>query len=542
LSPLRIAILLDDSRVPLWVKDSLDSLAKDKSVNLALVIINKGVVKKKNNFITFPYRILRFIDKSLIKKARDPFARLSLDLLDSVILEVKPIQTRYSDRFPDDAISRIKEEKIDIILRFGFRILRGDILSVAKWGLLSLHHGCTKKYRGGPPAFWEVINKEPVTTVTLQKLTEQLDGGIIIGESHLRTNFLSFYMNQVNLYWAGKELLLESIKKIIKQGPEQYFTQLLIDNYSSFYSEKLYKNPGFFLSCKLLISWFFHHLKSKWNSLFFINQWQLIISENNGHENVLYRHKKIIPAKDRIWADPFLIIKNNVYYLFFEEKKFSSSIGHISCLTLNERGTMLSSPQVVLKEDFHLSYPFVFSYNGQDFMIPESAQSRNLFLYVSIGFPNKWQKHKMLIAGIKIYDATLHFHNGYWYLFCNAKEDDSQSSDAYLYIYYSRNFLEEDFIPHSMNPQYRDVRCSRPAGKIFEKNGRLIRPAQIGTPHYGSGIILHEIKELTPTSFVEVEIEKIFPHWDEKNRALHTLNRLGNLIVGDIQVRRFRWF
>jgi len=102
--------------------------------------------------------------------------------------------------------------------------------------------------------------------------------------------------------------------------------------------------------------------------------------------------------------------------------------------------------------------------------------------------------------------------------------------------------LEEDFKPHPSNPQYRDVRRARPAGKLFINEGLLIRPAQIGAPHYGSGIVLNEVKELSPTVFKEVEVEKIFPNWEKRIHAMHTLNREGSLTIIDIQKRRFRWF
>jgi len=44
------------------------------------------------------------------------------------------------------------------------------------FGVWSWHHGDEDKYRGGPPAFWEIVNADPVTGALLQRLTERLDG------------------------------------------------------------------------------------------------------------------------------------------------------------------------------------------------------------------------------------------------------------------------------------------------------------------------------------------------------------------------------
>jgi hypothetical protein len=40
----------------------------------------------------------------------------------------------------------------------------------------SYHHGDNEFYRGGPPHFWELYEKAPLSGVILQVLTEELDG------------------------------------------------------------------------------------------------------------------------------------------------------------------------------------------------------------------------------------------------------------------------------------------------------------------------------------------------------------------------------
>ena len=43
------------------------------------------------------------------------------------------------------------------------------------------------QYLGGPSGFWEIINNEPVTGVTLIKLNEMLDKGDIIDKGFYST-------------------------------------------------------------------------------------------------------------------------------------------------------------------------------------------------------------------------------------------------------------------------------------------------------------------------------------------------------------------
>jgi hypothetical protein len=107
----------------------------------------------------------------------------------------------------------------------------------------------------------------------------------------------------------------------------------------------------------------------------------------------------------------------------------------------------------------------------------------------------------------------------------------------YLHIYLSRDLLKEPFRPHPCNPVYRDVRFSRPAGALFhDESGRLIRPAQICAPRYGSGIQFMQVETLSPEMFKESPLYSFKADWQKGLMGTHTFNRTGNMMVGDVQV------
>jgi len=64
----------------------------------------------------------------------------------------------------------------------GIGILKGDVLSAPTYGVVGAHHGDVRAYRGGPPGFWEYVNREPTATVTVQRYTERFDGGELLAE------------------------------------------------------------------------------------------------------------------------------------------------------------------------------------------------------------------------------------------------------------------------------------------------------------------------------------------------------------------------
>ena len=86
------------------------------------------------------------------------------------------------DLYSERTIAYIKSRRPDVIFRSGFGIIREPILSLAPHGVLSYHHGDMRKYRGQPPAFWELYDGERQMKVTVQELSAGLDCGTIIKE------------------------------------------------------------------------------------------------------------------------------------------------------------------------------------------------------------------------------------------------------------------------------------------------------------------------------------------------------------------------
>ena len=90
----------------------------------------------------------------------------------------------------------------------------------------------------------------------------------------------------------------------------------------------------------------------------------------------------------------------------------------------------------------------------------------------------------------------------------------------------------------SVKSNRSDVRCARPAGNIFEQNGKIFRPAQNCSKRYGYGMQLREIITLNENEYEEKQIQSIYPNWQNDLIATHTLNQSGKLTVIDAQIKR----
>ena len=275
-----------------------------------------------------------------------------------------------------------------------------------------------------------------------------------------------------------------------------------------------------------------------------VEQWFIAyrFGGGNGIPADLSGFTRLVPPKDRDWADPFAIEKNGRYFVFFEELPYAEGKAHIAMVELDAKGNV-SKPQRVLEAAYHLSYPFVFEHDGQLYLLPESARNRSVGLYRCIDFPGAWKLERVLMDGVRLVDATLHRGNvggaDRWWLFANSAAGESRMFDDELHLFHAERLLGE-WKPHPRNPVKSDARSSRPAGRLYEKDGALYRPAQVCVPRYGAGLALHRVTKLTSQDYAERLVERVIPSPASGLFGLHTLNRAGDLTVVDAFTRRKR--
>lgn len=196
-------------------------------------------------------------------------------------------------------------------------------------------------------------------------------------------------------------------------------------------------------------------------------------------------------------ADPFMILIDNLWYMFFEVLNSKSGLGEIGCATSYDC-LEWAYKEIVLREKFHLSYPMVFKENEDIYMVPETRQVGEIRLYKATDFPEKWDQEKVLIKG-DYADATLFKENNKWWMFAlNGTKD--------LHLFYSDSLLD-GWKPHPQNPIIENnMKTSRPGGRVIKNNGKFYRLAQDGVPLYGNKVRMFEITVLTHKNYSEIEL------------------------------------
>ena len=551
---LRVGLQLDSFIQPRWRYKIIEDLQASPIVDVALVIKNEALANKtKTSFMKKVWQKRHFLlyecystlDRLVFKVEPDAFENVDAEplLQQCPVISVNPTMKKHSDYFEDKDVETILSHDLDVVLRFGFRILKGRALKLAKHGVWSFHHGDNLVNRGMPPGFWEVMDDEPITGSILQSLTEELDNGEVIYRSWSpTTNRFSVRTNNNNNYWKSSAFVMRKLKDLYEKNGETPSESKSEPEYQP-YHRRLYKvprNPEMFRLLLRLLARFVSRFGSK---LWSFDQWFLAYrfkTSPNDANNAFYKFKKLIPPKDRFWADPFPIKVGDKYFIFIEEFIYERDKAHISVIEIDKQGNA-TEPVKVLERDYHLSYPFILEWNGEYFLMPETSENGTVELYRCVSFPNEWKLEKVLLEGNNPADATLAEIDGKWWMFVNISSAGVKKNWDELHIFSSESPLGP-WRAHRRNPVKSDVRCARPAGHLFRINGNLYRPTQDCSKHYGYGISINRVNHLTPDEFYEEEVSKILPEWDKRITGTHTLNSYEDLTVVDCLQRRRRLF
>lgn len=241
----------------------------------------------------------------------------------------------------------------------------------------------------------------------------------------------------------------------------------------------------------------------------------------------------LVPSADRFWADPHVIRRDGDYHVFFEEQRYDAAEAHIATMRLTADGP-IGPPVVALARDYHLSYPHLFTFEGEPYMIPESGQAGVIQAFRARAFPLGWEPVATLMTGVRAVDTTVFEQDGRWWLFTTIRRLQGESSLDCLYLFSADHPLSDEWRPHPGNPVAVGVAGGRSAGGILRLGSRLVRPAQDSTGAYGRRVRLYEIVKLTLDEYVEKPCGGLEPNEVRGFIGLHTISRAGDLTIVDL--------
>ena len=553
--PLRIGLLLDSAELPSCFAEVVDHILQSNFASLELLVFNaeeqnkaaepapkRSVFRKVIDVVhdskrrkTLLFDLYQVWDRRNIVPAEDPHALVDCSARFEHVesISVTPTRKRFVHRFPADAIERIREKRLDVLIRFGFNILRGEILTAAKYGVWSYHHGDGDYYRGGPAHFWEVYEGNPISGAMLQVLTEQLDAGKVLYKGLFATYpGISRVRNCVQPYWGASTFMIQKLRELHQHGWE-HLERAAVPPAPYLGKKQIYTAP----SNPEMLRWLGPVLIRKSSRRLArrptLKHWRLAIRsgtpllDHSGPAPDLSGFRWIESQKGRFYADPFMIEDSGKPWVFFEDFDYATERGRISCAEVREGG--IANPVPVLERPYHLSYPCVFRAENAMYMIPESGANGTVELYRCVRFPDRWELEKELFKAGAV-DTTIWMDDGLYWFFVTLLEP--RGFGTQLWLFYA-SALTGEWTAHPGNPISTDVRNSRGAGAVFRHKGKLFRPSQDCSKHYGYSFTLNEIVVWDRYQYQEKPCVTVDPLWAPGLVATHTYSHVGQVEIID---------
>jgi len=206
----------------------------------------------------------------------------------------------------------------------------------------------------------------------------------------------------------------------------------------------------------------------------------------------------ILDTQANFVADPFLLPVDDTWYLFFEVLNTATNQGDIGYATSNN-GLNWNYQQIVLDEPYHLSYPYVFEWQGDYYMVPESSEVNSILLYRAVNFPTDWEFVATLLTGRAYVDPSPFYYNGSWWMYAGGGLDT-------LYLFFA-DHLAGPWFEHPQSPVVTgDANIARPGGRVVQFDNRLLRITQDDAPTYGNQVRAFEVTLLSRTYYAEFEV------------------------------------
>lgn len=255
-------------------------------------------------------------------------------------------------------------------------------------------------------------------------------------------------------------------------------------------------------------------------------------------EDTSFRAEFVMPATQEKWyADPILAEHNGKTFLFYEAVNHDHGRIEVAEVLTD---CSLGKPTVILEDECHYSYPFVFRWQDNWYMIPESSASGQVRLYRCEEFPVKWEMVTVLLQQQTV-DTTVFEQDGQLflltYLLCPGSERVKPQA-------YKLTLGEQNQVVPMDWTDYDELKC-RGAGPVFRAGDKAIRPAQSSEENrYGNSVLLYEIQTCNP-SYTEEQKGELLPDsimakdvWFD---GLHTYAVSEHYEAIDIRCRAFDW-
>ncbi|HEY7739818.1 MAG TPA: hypothetical protein VIB01_04300 [Steroidobacteraceae bacterium] len=529
--PIRIGVLLDARRQEGWTAEAIRHALAVPGASLHAVALLRNAAPRRAARL---FSLVDGLDRRARCRGEPLFARVDATAgLAAPVLAVRAAGGEGGWTLDAASAARLRDCDVDVWLCFTRRPAARPLPRIARRGVWSLEIG-----NGTPAASaWagaaEIIASTPVTMVAVVDYMRA--PGADLYRSFGATIGSSVRRNRLRALCKGLRLFARLLPGLARDGDGWSPPAGASVPPPAPYPARSRPTPAAVMRlCSRIAATV---SANRWARLRWREQWRIAYCFFDGCGGAA-RWRYLVPPPDRLWADPFVAEEAGRHFIFFEELAGASGRGRIMAAEVSERGG--PGPVVpVLERPYHLSYPFLFRWNGAHYMLPETGENHSVELYRCERLPGPWRLERVLLRDIFAVDATLCEAAGRWWMFVNVAEPGADCNDE-LHLYWSAVPVGP-WTAHAANPVVTDVRRARGAGPLFTGNGALFRPSQDSSRVYGEAVIVNQVEVLNEREYRESPVVRIRPGSQGGVRCIHTFGGSGRVGVMDLLVRHRRW-
>ena len=525
---VRIALCVDSLELPAWVRELISRLMNSADVAITLLVETGSRTPAPLPSLGFGrhflYTILRIFEQRVFRPARNAFAPGDAS---SMFAHVPRVHIDPAS-VTSENVRAVMDHAPDILLTFSSRPLPDSLISLPPFGVWSYK---TRFQLSNPQflsGFWEVLEGNPVTNNALYRLAAGPAVDVVVYQSASATDKSFVMRNMNNTTWKAMHFVERALRGSFTRGEEG----------SAPVAEHVaLKDPTNQVLLIPLLAHLGRMVIRRVRSFFYRHRW-VLFCQSTESGNAL---KPVLPPGNRVWADPHIFVKGGQYHVFIEEIPEGSRRGHISVLDMKDGGRV-SGARTILQRPYHLSYPFVFEWQGEVYMIPQSTGQQAIELYRCVSFPGSWEFDKFLVKDVDAVDTTLVLKDRRWWMFTCTRDNAGYSPSEELSIFHADSPVSDNWTPHRRNPVVSDVCRARPAGAFIERDGLLYRPSQDCSVRYGYATRMNRVEVLNEEEYVEREVGFLEPGWDPRVKGVHSIAVNGSLTIIDALLEQPRFF
>ena len=200
------------------------------------------------------------------------------------------------------------------------------------------------------------------------------------------------------------------------------------------------------------------------------------------------------PTLNHWYADPLFAVIDGKEYLFMEVFDRKKNKGLIGVSEFTEKG-VLTTPRIILEEDFHLSFPIIFKYGEDYILMPECSASQALRFYKLNPLTLEVSLLRAIPTQDRLVDTVLFDLNDRFLTLLSCRENVENPRQTGLIMYSLPDLLTGELTEIPLPEEYNSPSyLLRNGGPVYREGNKIIRILQESTEtEYGHNLIFREV-------------------------------------------------